>query len=87
MELSNQYIAILERVNGVEWNGFVLYGVDSVFLSDSAEQNHNGLIEKNEIWDEVLGKAEAQKSYIFYGDSSISWFACELKKWMICGVR
>ncbi len=77
--LCSQYLALLERVNGVEWNGFVLYGVDSAFLGDSTGQNHNGLIEKNELWDEVLGEAGAQKAYIIYGDSSISLFACELK--------
>ncbi len=77
VELCSQYLAILEIANGLQWNGFVLYGVDSAFLGDSAGQNHNGLIEKNELWDEALG--DVQKSYIFYGDSSISLFACELK--------
>lgn len=79
MELSNQYLSILEIANGLQWNGFVLYDIDSAFLGDcddNAKQNNNGLIAQNELWDEVLGEAQ---NLIFYGDSSISLFACELK--------
>lgn len=51
MDLPSEYVAILEHTNGVEFNGFVLYGVDSVFFGDNAgSDNHRSLIENNEIW-------------------------------------
>lgn len=47
VDLPSEYVAILERTNGVEFNGFVLYGVDSVFFGDNAgSDNHRNLIEK-----------------------------------------
>lgn len=71
VDLPNDYANILELVNGLEFNGFILYGIDQILLSKQPNQSINGLIEYNKIWYEN----EWQKKYIFIGESSISWYA------------
>ncbi len=70
VDLPNDYAKILERVNGLEFNGFILYGIDQNLLSKQPNQSINGLIEYNKIWYEN----EWQKKYIFIGESNISWY-------------
>lgn len=70
VDLPNDYAKILELVNGVEFNGFILYGIDQNLLSIQPNQSINGLIEYNKIWYEN----EWQKKYIFIGESNISWY-------------
>ena len=71
VDLPNDYANILKLVNGLEFNGFILYGIDQSLLSKQPNQSINGLIEYNKIWYEN----EWQKKYIFIGESSISWYA------------
>lgn len=68
-----EFIDILLYVNGFEWNGFILYGVDRDFF-DSLSYTVYGLIEQNEIWYEV----ESQRDYLFLGESNISWYVYEI---------
>lgn len=70
IDLPNDYANILELVNGLEFNGFILYGIDQILLSKQPNQSINGLIEYNKIWYEN----EWQKKYIFIGESNISWY-------------
>lgn len=70
VDLPNDYAKILELVNGLEFNGFILYGIDQNPLSKQPNQSINGLIEYNKIWYEN----EWQKKYIFIGESNISWY-------------
>lgn len=70
VDLPNDYAKILELVNGVEFNGFILYGIDQNLLSMQPNQSINGLIEYNKIWYEN----EWQKKCIFIGESNISWY-------------
>ena len=70
VDLPNDYANILELVNGLEFNGFILYGIDQILLSKQSNQSINGLIEYNKIWYEN----EWQKKYIFIGESNISWY-------------
>lgn len=74
--LPAEYIDILKVTNGVEWNGFVWYGVDKEYLSDSVNSSVYGLIEQNEIWYENPD----QKKYIFYGESNISWYVYDVEQ-------
>ena len=74
VELPNDYLKILEVVNGIEFNGYILYGIDQNLLNVKQNQNINGLIECNEIWYEN----EWQKKYIFLGESNISWYVYNL---------
>lgn len=70
VDLPNDYANILELVNGLEFNGFILYGIGQILLSKQPNQSINGLIEYNKIWYEN----EWQKKYIFIGESNISWY-------------
>lgn len=74
VDLPNDYAKILRLVNGLEFNGFVLYGIDQKLLSKQPNQSINGLIEYNKIWKEN----EWQKNYIFIGESNISWYVYDL---------
>ncbi len=66
-----EYVNVLKIVNGVEFNGFILYGVDEPLLHEAPNQYVNGFIDNNEVWHEN----EWEKPYVFIGDSSISWYA------------
>lgn len=76
VDLPNEYAKILEAVNGLEFNGFILYGIDQHLLSEQPNQSINGLIENNELWYEN----EWQKKYIFIGESGISWYVYDLEE-------
>ncbi len=65
-----EYISLLKIVNGIEFNGFIIYGVDENYLEIDPEQHINGLIEMNQIWYEN----EEQKKYLFLGESNIGWY-------------
>lgn len=74
IDLPNEYIEILRTVNGVEFNGFILYGIDEELLDTPQNQRINGFIKCNEIWYEN----EWQKKYIFLGESNISWYVYDM---------
>ena len=74
VDLPNDYANILELVNGLEFNGFILYGIDESLLNKQPNQSINGLIEYNKIWYEN----EWQKKYIFIGESNISWYVYDI---------
>lgn len=76
VDLPYDYAKILELVNGLEFNGFILYGIDQNLLSKHPNQSINGLIEYNKIWYEN----EWQKKYIFIGESNISWYVYDFAK-------
>jgi len=76
VDLPNDYVKILKRVNGLEFNGLILYGIDEHLLSKQPNQSINGLIENNKLWYEN----EWQKKYIFVGESSISWYVYDLEE-------
>lgn len=50
VDIPIEYKKILKIVNGLEFNGFILYGIDSILLSKQPNQSINGLIEYNKIW-------------------------------------
>lgn len=72
--LPDQYINFLKTVNGLEFNGFILYGVDSSLFEVQNNQTIYGYIDTNEIWYEN----EHQKQYMFFGESNISWYCFDL---------
>lgn len=77
--LPEEYVNVLKIVNGIEFNGFILYGIDEAILNEVPNQHVNGLIEYNKIWYEN----EWQRKYIFLGESNISWYVYDanLKKY------
>ncbi|KPU55130.1 SMI1/KNR4 family protein [Bacillus wiedmannii] len=74
VDLPSEYEEFLKTVNGLDFNGLVLYGVDSYLLDTERDKSICGLIETNEIWYEN----EFQKEYLFLGDSNIAWFCKNL---------
>lgn len=73
VQLPRQYLDIISEVNGIEFNGFILYGVDEYLLESEINQRIYGLIDSNQIWHEN----EEQKKYLFLGESNISWYVYE----------
>ena len=69
VEIPKEYLDILSKVNGIEFNGFILYGVDEYLLEHEINQSIYGLVDLNKIWYEN----EEQKKYLFLGESNISW--------------
>lgn len=74
--LPKQYIEFLEKVNGLDFNGLVIYGVDEALLDKEVDEEIHGFIETNEIWYEN----EWLKQYIFFGDSDTAWYCYDLKE-------
>lgn len=74
MVLPEQYTRVLKVMNGIEFNGVILYGIDERMLDSLPTQHVNGLLENNKIWYEN----EWQKQYLFLGESSISWYVYDL---------
>lgn len=72
--LPREYEEFLKTVNGLDFDGLVLYGVDSSLLETKKDEHICGFIDTNEIWYEN----EFQKEYLFFGDSNIAWFCKSL---------
>ncbi|WP_250674108.1 YrhA family protein [Paraclostridium ghonii] len=75
VEIPKEYLNIISKVNGIEFNGFILYGVDEDLLEHEINQSVYGLVDSNQIWYEN----EEQKKYLFLGESNISWYVYEYK--------
>ncbi len=73
VELPKEYLEIISKVNGIEFNGFILYGIDEYLLEHENNQSIYGLIDSNQTWYEN----EEQKKYLFLGESNISWYVYE----------
>ncbi|MFS0882881.1 YrhA family protein [Metabacillus niabensis] len=76
-ELPQDYIHLLQEMNGFEFNGFIIYGVDEKFLDKKPKQRLTGFIELSEFWYEN----EHQKQYIFIGESNITWYVYDLQSY------
>ena len=72
-DIPNEYLDILSKVNGLEFNGFILYGIDENLLEHENNEHIYGLIDTNKIWYEN----QDQKKYLFLGESNISWYVYE----------
>ena len=79
-ELPDGYAGFLDTVNGLEFNGFILYGIDPFLLSSEPQQQISGLIDNNKIWYEN----EWQRKFVFLGESSISWYVFDTEKRSYC---
>ncbi|MBJ8030328.1 YrhA family protein [Bacillus cereus group sp. N21] len=74
IDLPIEYEEFLKTVNGLDFDGLVIYGVDPSLLEPEREEPICGLIDTNKIWYEN----EFQKEYLFFGDSDIAWFCKNL---------
>ncbi|MCG3088317.1 YrhA family protein [Sporosarcina cyprini] len=64
----NEYGDFLKKVNGLDFNGLVIYNAKS-------DDENNGFISANEIWRDNVWDS----NYLFFGDSSISWYCIDLE--------
>jgi hypothetical protein len=74
--LPKSYIEFLKKVNGLDFNGLVIYGVDENLLEKEVDEVIHGFIETNELWYEN----DWQKQYIFLGDSDTAWYCYDRKE-------
>jgi hypothetical protein len=73
LSVPKEYLSLLRKINGVNYNGLFLYGVDMEFCEKDYDQKISGFIDKNQIWRENMPE------YIFFGDESIAWYCQEIK--------
>ncbi|WP_019911795.1 YrhA family protein [Paenibacillus sp. HW567] len=72
--LPSEFIEFLTKVNGLDFNGLVIYGVDNFLLTSQSEDEINGFVETNDLWYEN----EWQRKFVFFGDSDIAWYCYDL---------
>ena len=64
------YIEFLKKTNGIEYNGYILYGVDEEYLSNRPCAPIYGIIDRNNIyWENAW-----YKDCLFLGESNIGWY-------------
>lgn len=74
--LPQQYYEYLQTVNGIEFNGLIIYGIDQIFL-DSKPINHvDSFFDANETWESIKDEDEL----IFLGDTDIAWYCYNVSK-------
>jgi len=67
----SEYGNLLKKVNGLEFNGLVIYNA-------KPDDENNGFIGANEIWRDN----EWDSNYLFFGDSSISWYCLDIDNYV-----
>ncbi|MBC1501409.1 SMI1 / KNR4 family protein, partial [Listeria weihenstephanensis] len=63
------YAEFLKIRNGLDYDGLVIYNAN---MTDT----NNGFIAANEMWNEN----DWEDSYVFFGDSNISWYCYSITK-------
>lgn len=74
VDLPSEFEEFIKNVNGLDFGGLVIYGVDPSLLETERNEPICGFIDTNKIWYEN----EFQKEHLFFGDSSIAWFCKNL---------
>ncbi|MDQ0269192.1 YrhA family protein [Cytobacillus purgationiresistens] len=67
----SEYENFLKKVNGLEFNGLVIYNAKH-------DDKNNGFIGANEIWRDN----EWDSNYLFFGDSNISWYCLDIDNYV-----
>ncbi|MCY7959468.1 YrhA family protein [Bacillus spizizenii] len=73
-EIPLGYKKFLQTVNGLDFNGLVIYGLDQELLREENDEEVYGFIETNEQWHEN----DEQKKYLFFGDSDTAWYCLDV---------
>ncbi|CAI6278514.1 SMI1-KNR4 domain-containing protein [Bacillus subtilis] len=73
-EIPSGYKKFLQTVNGLDFNGLVIYGLDQELLREESDEEVYGFIETNEQWHEN----DEQKKYLFFGDSDTAWYCLDV---------
>ncbi|WP_163116732.1 YrhA family protein [Bacillus subtilis] len=73
-EIPLEYKKFFQTVNGLDFNGLVIYGLDQELLRKENDEEVYGFIETNEQWHEN----DEQKKYLFFGDSDTAWYCLDV---------
>ncbi|WP_316274375.1 YrhA family protein [Bacillus halotolerans] len=73
-EIPLEYKKFLQTVNGLDFNGLVIYGLDQELQREENNEEVYGFIETNEQWHEN----DEQKKYLFFGDSDTAWYCLDV---------
>ncbi|UTL74486.1 YrhA family protein [Bacillus halotolerans] len=73
-EIPLEYKKFLQTVNGLDFNGLVIYGLDQELLREENDEEVYGFIETNEQWHEN----DEQIKYLFFGDSDTAWYCLDV---------
>ncbi|WHX50303.1 YrhA family protein [Paenibacillus woosongensis] len=74
--LPQQYYEFLKTVNGIEFNGLKIYGIDPIFLDSKSINQVDSFFDANETWESIKDEDEL----IFFGDSDIAWYCYNVSK-------
>ncbi|MFB5763711.1 YrhA family protein [Paenibacillus medicaginis] len=74
--LPQQYFEFLRTVNGIEFNGLKIYGIDNNFLDSQPVNQVDSFFDANETWESIKDEDEL----IFFGDSDIAWYCFNATK-------
>ena len=74
--LPQQYYEFLQTVNGIEFNGLRIYGIDQDFLDSEPLNQVESFFDANETWASIKDEDEL----IFFGDSDIAWYCYNVSK-------
>ena len=75
VKLPSQYLEFLKYINGIEFDGFIIFSIDKDMLDNDINQQVKGIIDFNEI----LYENEFNKDYIFLADRDINWYVYNIK--------
>jgi len=73
--LPSDYLEFLKLMNGFDFNGSIVYGIDQEFADNTTCQEINGFISYNEIWYEN----EWLKKYAFLGEGEMNWYVYNIE--------
>ncbi|HDR6277852.1 MULTISPECIES: YrhA family protein [Bacillus] len=74
--LPQQYYEFLQTVNGIAFNGLIIYGIDQSFLDFKPINQVDSFFDANETWESIKDEDEL----IFFGDSDIAWYCYNVSK-------
>lgn len=74
--LPQQYYEFLQTVNGIEFNGLRIYGIDLIYLDSKPINQVDSFFDANETWESIKDEDEL----IFFGDSDIAWYCYDAIK-------
>lgn len=68
--LPQQYYEFLQTVNGIEFNGLRIYGIDLIYLDSNPINQVDSFFDANKTWESIKDEDEL----VFFGDSDIAWY-------------
>ncbi|WP_337134402.1 YrhA family protein [Priestia megaterium] len=74
--LPQEYCEFLKTVNGIEFNGLIIYGMDPDFLEAKPINEVESFLDANETWKLIMD----EDKLIFFGDSDIAWYCYNVSK-------